>query len=231
MARSTFDGPILSGDNRFGPFRNIGYATLAQSAYLDFTNTAPNTAGYAGASGRFANSNNIPNGPAVVYIPSATTPFANASAQTIPADSSSQIYRGWVCYLPTGSTIDTWFIDVAAVPTTAAGTISTIKVYVSNNYTVEGGTPTYGSVSSVSAVGRQSLATFTATQITNQSSTSTDLVGVNPNTNLSQVVFTVSMAGTSMTTLNAGKFYFSIQYVQPDGNIGTATAYPYGNFD
>ena len=34
-----------------------------------------------------------------------------------------------------------------------------------------------------------------------------------------------------MTTLNAGKIYFSIRYIQPDGNIGTATAYPYGNFD
>lgn len=231
MGRSTFEGPILSGDNRFGPFRNVGYSTLTQGGYLDFTNTTPNTAGYSGASGRFAASNGIPNSPATVYVPSSTTPFANASAQTIPADTSSQIYRGWVCYFPTGCDIDNWFVDVAAVPTTAAGTISTIKVYISNNYTVEGGTPTYGAVSSVSAVGRQASATYTATQITNQNSTSTDLVGVNPNTNLSQIVFTVSMAGTSMTTLNAGKFYFSIRYIQPDGNIGTATAYPYGNFD
>ena len=231
MARSTFEGPVLVGDNRFGPFRNVGASTLTQGACLDFTNTTSGTANYGGGSGVFVTDCGIPNSPATVYVPSTTLPFSSATAQTIPADTSSQIYRGWVCYFPVGSDIDNWFVDVATVPTVAAGTLSTIKVYISNNYTVEGGTPVYGAISSVSAVGRQASATYTAAQINAQNSTTADLLYVNPGVSVSQIVFTVSMAGTSMTTLSAGKFYFSIRYIQPDGNIGTATAYPYGNFD
>ena len=44
MARSTFEGPILAGDNRFGPQRDVGYAKLIQQAFLDFAVTTPNTA-------------------------------------------------------------------------------------------------------------------------------------------------------------------------------------------
>jgi len=33
MARSTFSGPVISGDQRFGPLRNIGYTVLEQDAY------------------------------------------------------------------------------------------------------------------------------------------------------------------------------------------------------
>ncbi len=35
MGRSTFDGPILSGDNRFGPQRDVGPVLLAQQAFLE----------------------------------------------------------------------------------------------------------------------------------------------------------------------------------------------------
>jgi len=28
-----------------------------------------------------------------------------------------------------------------------------------------------------------------------------------------------------------GKLNFTLQYTQPDNNIGTLTTYPYGNFD
>ena len=230
MGRSTFEGPILSGDNRFGPQRNVGYTTLTQSGYLNLTNTSSNTAGYGGASGVFVTSNNIPNGQATVYVPSSTLPLGQNSTQTIPADTASQIYRGFVCYLPTGCDIDQAIIDVAVVPTVASGTLSTIKCYVSNNYTVEGGTATYATVASISAAGRQTTA-FTGTQVTNSNSTSVDIVGVNGTQQLSQIVFTFSMAGSTMTTLNAGQIYCSIRYIQPDGNIGTTTAYPYGNFD
>ena len=230
MARSTFDGPILSGDNRFGPFRNVGYDTLTQNGYLNFLNTTSNTAGYAGASGVFAVGNIIPNGQATVYQPSSTLPLGQNAVQTIPADTASQIYRGFVMYLPTGCDIDAPIIDVAVVPTVASGSISTIKMYVSNNYTVEGGTPTYASVSSVSAVGRQTIA-LTAANVTNANSTSTDIVGINGTQAVSQVVFTVSMAGSTMTTLSAGQIYVALRYVQPDGNIGTTTVYPFGNLD
>ena len=230
MARSTFDGPILSGDNRFGPFRNVGYETLTQNGYLNFLNTTANTAGYAGGSGQFVVSNIIPNGNTTVWTPSSTVPLGQNTAQTIPADTASQIYRGWVCYIPTGSDIDAAIIDVAVVPTVASGSISTIKAYVSNNYTVEGGTPTYASVSSISAVGRQAIA-LTAANVTNANNTSTDIVGINGTQAVSQIVITISIAGSTMTTLSAGQIYVALRYVQADGNIGTTTAYPYGNLD
>ena len=135
-----------------------------------------------------------------------------------------------MCYIPTGSDIDTALIDVAVVPTVTSGTISTIKMYVSNNYTVEGGTPTYGSVSSISATGRQTFA-YSAAGVTNANNTSTDIVGINGTQAVSQVVFTLSIAGSTMTTLSAGQIYVALRYVQADGNIGTTTAYPYGNLD
>ena len=56
MARSTFSGPILSGGNRFGQQRDVGYAVLTQQAFLDFSVTTANTAGYGGASKVFVNS-------------------------------------------------------------------------------------------------------------------------------------------------------------------------------
>ena len=40
MGRSTFEGPILSGDNRFGPQRDVGPVLLAQQAFLDFAVTS-----------------------------------------------------------------------------------------------------------------------------------------------------------------------------------------------
>ena len=228
MGRSTFEGPVLSGDNRFGAFRNVGYSTLTQNGFLNLTNTTPNTAGYSGNSGVFVDNNGIQNAPVPVYVPNASS--TTLAVQTIPADTATQIYRGFVFYLPTGSDIDQALIDVAVVPTVASGSISTIKMYVSNNYTAELGTPTYGSVASISATGRQTYA-VTGANITNANSTSTDIVLPNGQANVSQVVFTLSIVGTSMTTLNAGQIYVAIRYVQPDGNIGTATAYPYGNFD
>lgn len=230
MARSTFDGPILSGDNRFGPFRNVGYDTLTQNGFLNLTNTTPNTAGYAGGSGQFAVGNIIPNGNTAVYVPSSTLPLGQNVVQTIPADTASQIYRGFVMYLPTGCDVDAPIIDVAVVPTVASGSISTIKVYISNNYTVEGGTPTYATVNSISAVGRQAIA-LTGTNVQNANGTSTDIVGINGTQAVSQIVFTLSIAGTSMTTLNAGQIYVALRYVQLDGNIGTTTVYPFGNLD
>ena len=227
MARSTFEGPVLSGDNRFGPQRNVGYMTLTQSAYLNLLNTTANTAGYAGASGVFVSSNNIPNGNQTVYVPSSTNPVL--VAQTIPADTASQYYRGWVCYVPTGCDIDQVLIDVAVLPTVASGTLSTIKAYVSNNYTVEGGTATYAT-STISGTGRATTS-FSGTQVTNANATSTDLVGINGTQALSQVVVTLSLTGTTMGAISAGQIYLSLRYIQPDGNIGTTTAYPYGNFD
>lgn len=231
MGRSTFEGPILAGENRFPPFRNVGTVDLVQSGAIVLTNTTSNTANYAGGSGQFVtDSQTFANTAATVYVPSSTSSVL--TAQTIPADTASQIYRGFVFYLPVGSDINDIFIDVGVVPTVASGSISTITAYVSNNYTVQGGTPTYAATGSITAVGRQALSTFTGTQLANQYSTSLDIITpVATQANVSQLVFTISIAGSTMTTLNAGTLYFTVRYTQPDGNVGSATAYPYGNFD
>ena len=48
MSRSTFSGPVLVGDQRFGALRDVGTAVLAQHVQLTLSNTTPGTAGYAG---------------------------------------------------------------------------------------------------------------------------------------------------------------------------------------
>lgn len=232
MGRSTFEGPVLAGTNRFTPFRNVGSVDLAQEGAMTLTNTTANTANYGGSSGQFVTPMQLyPNTAATVYQPSSSASVL--TAQTIPADSATQIYRGMVMYLPAGCSINDIFVDVGAVPTVAAGTLSTITVYVSNNYTAQAGTPTYAATGTISAVGRQSLATFTAAQLLNQFSTSTDITaqaaGVS-GVNFSQLVFTISLAGSSMTSISAGLFYFTVRYMQVD-STGNATTYPYGNVD
>ena len=236
MARSTFDGPILSGDNRFGPFRNVGYADLAQSAGLNIANTTANTANYGGASGVFVNSNIIPNGQAVVYQPSSTLPLGQNAVQTIPVDNATTgtVYRGAVMYIPAGSKIVDILIDIGVVTTFTSGSLTSTQFNVSNNYVAAAGTCTYaqtGVLSSGGSVGRQSFNAFTATQLANQQATSTDIVGVNGNQALSQIVFTVANINGTSVAITGGTYYFTLRYVQPDGNIGTTTTYPFGNLD
>ena len=232
MARSTFEGPVLAGDNRFGPLRNVGYAMLAQHVDINLATLTPNTAGYGGGSGVFVNGNGIPNVPAVVYTPGISFPPV---VQTLPADSTSLVYRGVVCYLPTNCDLDGVNIDCQIVPAVAGGSasISSSTVYVSNNFTAFGGTPTYLQSNSISAVGRQGQVAFTAQQIINQSSTSTDIIQPNGQPNLSQVVITLVINGSNLETRTSltGAFSFFVRYIQKDGNIGTTTVYPFGNLD
>ena len=234
MGRSTFEGPIISGDNRFGPLRNIGYAQLVQNVDLDISNATVGTSTYAGASGQFVASNGIPNLNGVVYVPSAT---ATPTAQTLPADSATNVYRGAVLYLPTGADLDDVLLDIATVFSVTGGSASltSVQFLVSNNYTAAAGTAAYfqtGVITS-NAVGRQSLATFTSTQIGNQTSTSTDIYQGGTQPNLSQVVVTIAMVGTALNTRTsmAGQLNVTLRYTQPDNNIGNLTTYPYGNFD
>jgi hypothetical protein len=233
MARSTFEGPILSGDNRFGPLRNVGYTQLVQNVDLDFANTTSGTAAYGGSSGVFVSSNGIPNVAGTVYTPSAST-FPSV-VQTIPADTATNIYRGAVFYVPTGSDLDNIYVDCLVPAAVSGGTaaITSVTAYISNNYTAAAGTATYFKTGAISAAGRQALSTFTATQMANQSATSTDILQANGYPNISQVVVTLAIVGTSLDTLTAltGKYNFTLQYTQPDNNIGSTTAYPYGNFD
>jgi hypothetical protein len=227
MARATFEGPILSGDTRFGALRNVGYAGLNQSGNLLLTNVTANTANYGGISGQFVDSNGIPNTAGTVYVPSSST-FPSV-VQTIPADTTTNVYRGFVAYLPTNSRIINMLVDVQAL-VTVTGTLTSQTVYISNNYTAAAGTPTYAATGAISAVGRQALATFTATQLANMQATSTDILQ-SGQPNISQVVFTIAIVGTTLSAVTAGQYIFTVQYTQADGNIGTTTAYPYGNFD
>jgi hypothetical protein len=324
MTRATFEGPILSGDSRFGPLRNVGYTQLNQYADIDLTNTTVATPLYSGSSGQFVNGNLIPNSNATVYTPSSST--YPSVAQTIPADSATNIYRGAVFYLPTGCDIDDILVDCAVVPAVSGGTstFTSATWYFSNNYTAAGGTATYAKTGSVTAVGRQSLSTFTAAQLGNQTATSTDILQ-SGQPNLSQVVATLAIVGTNLDTIAAtytvagaaiadtagtftctsnaylavgqrltisgtaggtgsitgytnptsylvsavsggagtvtgftlttltgaaivttagtptgltytiassliGRFYLTLRYTQPDNNIGTKSAYPYGTF-
>jgi hypothetical protein len=229
MARSTFEGPVLSGTQRFGNFRNVGYASLVQSATLNIANTTANTAGFGGSSGIFVDSNNIPNGVTTVYTPSTSTTY---TATSIPADSAT-VYRGFVAYLPAGSRINDIFVDIGVITTFTSGSLTSIQVNVSNDYVAATGTCTYAQTAVLTspAVGRQSFNAFTATQLANQQSTSTDIIQINGEPPLSQVVFTVASINGTNVAITGGTYYFTIRYTQPDGNIGTTTTYPYGNFD
>jgi hypothetical protein len=229
MARSTFEGPVLSGTQRFGAFRNVGYTSLVQSATLNIANTTANTAGFGGSSGQFVDSNNIPNGYTTVYTPSTSTTY---TATSIPADSAT-VYRGYVAYLPAGSRINDIFVDIGVVTTFTSGSLTSVQVLVSNDYTAAAGTATYAQTAVLTspAVGRQSFAAFSATQLANQQATSTDIIQTNGEPPLSQVVFTVASINGTNVAITGGTYYFTIRYTQPDGNIGTTTTYPYGNFD
>ena len=230
MARSTFEGPVLSGTQRFGNFRNVGYTVLSQSATLNIANTTANTAGYGGSSGVFVDSNNIPNGSQIVYTPNSSS--TTLTATSIPADSAT-VYRGFVAFLPAGSSIQDILVDIGVVTTFTSGTLTSVQINVSNNYVAAAGTCTYAQTGVLTspAVGRQSFNAFTATQLANQQSTSTDIIQSNGEPNLSQVVFTVASINGTNVAITGGTYYFTIRYTQPDGNIGTTTAYPYGNFD
>ena len=229
MARSTFEGPVLSGTQRFGAFRNVGYTSLVQSATLNIANTTANTAGFGGSSGQFVDSNNIPNGYTTVYTPSTSTTY---TATSIPADSAT-VYRGYVAYLPAGSRINDIFVDIGVITTFTSGSLTSVQINVSNDYVAAAGTCTYAQTAVLTspAVGRQSFNAFTATQLANQQATSTDIIQINGEPPLSQVVFTVASINGTNVAITGGTYYFTIRYTQPDGNIGTTTTYPYGNLD
>ena len=238
MARSTFEGPVLAGGNRFGPLRNVGYMMLAQDANVVLTNVTANTAGYGGISGQFINANGIPNANGTVYTPSTAYP---PTAATITADAVSTttgtLYRGIVMYLPVGCSIADILIDTNVAITLDAGTPGTVTGKIGNNFN----TTTYGSITSANSTGRNTVAQ-TGAQLLSCTSTTSDVV-ISPNpgadTNssvLSQVVLTLTIpytGGTSgtLSAITAGTFNMIVRYTQPDNNIGTTAAYPYGNFD
>ena len=233
MGRSTFDGPILSGDNRFGAQRDVGYAELVQSVFLDFSNTTPNTTDYSGSSGVFADSNGIPNAPATIWTPqggsySSTGPTV-ASAPT--ADATGTVYRGAVFLIPQGSNITDIYVDVGAMPSDGTHTVTSIQPYISNNFATTTGV--YGTMAAITSAGR-GTATFTGTQLDYANGTLQDVQNLQPGTQpswFSQVVVTLKMTATGLATLASGQLAVTLRYAQQDLNIGTGTTYPYGNFD
>ena len=235
MARATFEGPVLAGDVRFGPLRNVGSARLSQQALVDYSVATGNgTINYPGASQQFVNGNQMSsdaNVNATVYTPSASV-FPSAVA-SIPADSGTNIYRGVVAYLPTGVQIESIVVDYLTAITVGNARLSAVNIYVSNGYTAAAGTPTYATIAlgttTVGTVGRQT-STYSATNLLNMAATSIDILQ-SGGPNLSQVVFTLSIVGVTLTTLTAGKFNLDVNYVQADGTLGTKTVYPFGNAD
>jgi hypothetical protein len=240
MARSTFEGPVLAGGNRFGPLRNVGYMQLVQDCSIVLTNTTNATAGYSGGSGQFVNGNNIPNINATVYTPSSTV--YPPTAATITADAgtggSGTLYRGIVMYLPYGSTINDILIDTNVAITATGGTIGTVTGSIGNNFN----TTTYGSITTMNASAARNTVAQTGAQLLSANSTSGDIV-ISPNPGsdaysslLSQVVLTITIpyssgSGTTLPTITAGTFNMAVRYTQLDANIGNSTTYPYGNFD
>jgi hypothetical protein len=239
MGRSTFEGPVISGDNRFGPLRDIGYTVLEQDAYIDFAVTTGNgTANYAGGSGQFVGSNNIPNQNAQLYTPSSTFSTSGPTTTTPTADSGTNVYRGVIMYLPIQSQILDFIVDMPTAMSGITATPTGVNLYISNAFTAAGGTPTYASVAlgttTTGTAGRQTV-TYSATQLNNLLSTTSDIqnpqVGTQPSF-FSQLVFTISIAAASgLTAPTAGQFNFIVRYAQNDPNIGNSTTYPYGNFD
>ena len=240
MARSTFEGPVLAGGNRFGPLRNVGYMQLVQDANIVLTNTTNATAGYGGVSSQFVNGNGIPNANGTVYTPSSTV--YPPTAATITADAGTggtgTLYRGIVMYLPYGSSLVNILVDTNVAITATGGTIGTVTGKIGNNFD----TTTYGSITTMNAATGRNTIAQTGAQLLSCNSTTGDITqspsqGTGPYSALvSQVVVTLTIpytggTGTTLPVITAGTFTFALRYTQLDANIGNSTTYPYGNFD
>jgi len=238
MGRSTFEGPVLSGDNRFGTQRNVAPVLLSQQILLDFSNSSAGTAGYGGASTVFATSNTLPNSIATIWAPqSGSFSYSGPSttSNTPTADASGTNYRGAVFLLPYQSFIQNIYFDNIVQPTDGTHAVTAIQPYISNDFATSTGVYATSASITGSSIGR-TTATFSATQYVNVQSTLQDVQNIQPGqqpTWFSQVVVTLKMTVASLSSVNAGKMLITIQYVQTDPtlNVGNVTTYPYGNYD
>ena len=233
MGRSTFEGPILSGDNRFGPQRDVGPVLLAQQAFLDFAVTSAGQANYGGGSGVFVTSDNIPNQSATIWNPQSGAYSTNGpTVATAPtADASGTIYRGVSFLVPQGSNITDVIVDVGVLPTDGTVTANSIQPYVSNKFATATGV--YATMAAITSATR-GTATFVGTQLDYAYGTLQDVQNIQPGqqpTWFSQIVVTLKITNTSLTTPTSGQIAVTLKYAQQDMNIGNATTYPYGNFD
>jgi hypothetical protein len=240
MGRSTFEGPVLSGDQRFGPQRDVGTVVLSQNAFLDFSNSISGTVNYGGGSGIFVDSNGIPNQVATIWVPQngAYSTSGPTLAALPTSDVSGTNYRGVAFLIPQNSNILDVIVDVGSMPSDGTHTVTAIQPYVSNSF-ITTGNGVYGNIASISAAGR-SNATFTATatansmsQLDNINGTLSDVQNIQPGqqpTWFSQVVVTLGMTVASLTSVNSGLINVTIRYTQYDSNVGSINTYPYGNF-
>jgi hypothetical protein len=233
MGRSTFEGPVLSGDNRFGPQRDVGPVLLAQQAFLDFSVTSAGQANYGGGNQVFVSSNNIPNQAATIWTPqSGVYSTSGPTVATAPtADTSGTIYRGVSFLIPQGSNITDIIVDVGLLPTDGTVTANSIQPYVSNKFATATGV--YATMSAITSATR-GTATFVGTQLDYAYGTLQDVQNIQPGqqpTWFSQVVVTLKITNTSLTAPTSGQIAVTLKYAQQDMNIGNATTYPYGNFD
>jgi len=231
--RTTFEGPILSGDNRFGPQRDVGPVLLAQQAFLDFSVTSAGQANYGGGSSVFVTSGNIPNQAATIWNPqSGVYSTSGPTVATVPtADASGTIYRGVSFLIPQGSNITDVIVDVGVLPTDGTVTANSIQPYVSNKFATATGV--YATMAAITSATR-GTATFVGTQLDYVYGTLQDVQNIQPGqqpTWFSQVVVTLKITNTSLTTPTSGQIAVTLKYAQQDMNIGNATTYPYGNFD
>jgi hypothetical protein len=174
MGRSTFDGPILSGDQRFGPQRDLGFTDLVQSTLMDFSQTNPATFNdYSGSSGTFVTSSKGPqNTPATIWVPqygtySQSGPVVCTSSTTPPSPyvdgtTANTIYRGVVFLIPFYSNITDIIVDVGAMPVDSAShTATSIQPYVSNAFvssSISNSTPgLYGTSAAITGIGRTNI--------------------------------------------------------------------------
>jgi len=231
--RTTFEGPILSGDNRFGQQRDVGPVLLAQQAFLDFAVTSAGQAGYGGGSSVFVTSGNIPNQAATIWNPqSGVYSTSGPTVATAPtADASGTIYRGVSFLIPQGSNITDVIVDVGTLPTDGSVTANSIQPYVSNKFATATGV--YATMAAITSATR-GTATFVGTQLDYAYGTLQDVQNIQPGqqpTWFSQIVVTLKITNTSLTTPTSGQIAVTLKYAQQDMNIGNSTTYPYGNFD
>jgi hypothetical protein len=206
---------------------------LFQQAFLDFAVTQPNTANYGGASGTFVSSGNIPNGSATIWTPQSGSYSTNGpTVATAPtADTSGTIYRGVSFLIPQGSNITDVIVDVGVLPTDGTVTANSIQPYVSNKFATATGV--YATMAAITSATR-GTATFVGTQLDYAYGTLQDVQNIQPGqqpTWFSQIVVTLKITNTSLTTPTSGQIAVTLKYAQQDMNIGNATTYPYGNFD
>jgi len=121
------------------------------------------------------------------------------------------------------------------VITATGGTLGTVTASIGNAFN----DTTYGSITTVNAATGRNTITQTGAQLLATNATTFDFtnpMGVVEPAGFSQVVVTFTIpytggSGTTLPTITAGTLTAAVRYTQLDTNIGTATAYPYGNFD